>query len=88
MHYDGDPIQKQDKIMAWTIVVGFFLIIATVFTGGFVIGRRLLRKEAVEAGVAEWVIIDDSGKSGFRWKSPGTASTTIPLPFEDFEAAE
>ena len=63
-------------------------IIAMILYCGYRIGVDSTRKSAVKAGVAEWIILDDSGKSGFHWKSHQSSSVTIPLLFEDFEAAE
>lgn len=35
-------------------------------------GMRRVRKEAVEAGVAEWVVTGSNGQTEFRWKEVGS----------------
>lgn len=37
---------------------------------GQLIGENNIRAQAVEAGVAEYVVSDSAGNTEFRWKSP------------------
>ena len=50
----------------------FFLLICVAIAGwvGKATGRYEIKKQAIQAGVAEW-IVDEEGIVEFRWKAKG-----------------
>jgi hypothetical protein len=47
------------------MIVGIFIVAIVIQIFGTSPGD--IRKEAVEAGVAEWIVIDSDGDTEFRW---------------------
>lgn len=57
-----------------TVVTFFFtLAICTAVIGPCCssVSRTTVRKQAIERGFAEWVIVDEAGSTEFRWKERG-----------------
>ena len=55
------------------LIVGLLLLLLCVAIGGWIgktYGRYEIKKQAVQAGVAEWVV-DEQGTVDFRWKAKG-----------------
>jgi hypothetical protein len=53
--------------------VGCILFAVTIFCAfmaGWTIGQGMTRQQAIEAGVAEWRIDSQAGKTRFEWLSP------------------
>ncbi len=50
------------------VLSAYVLIAATGYSIGYNFGVKLMQREAVEKGVAEWEVIDNDGTSEFRWK--------------------
>ena len=55
-------------VIAWTI--SSVLCIAVGDHIGKTIGKYEIKKQAIQAGVAEW-IVDEEGTVEFRWKAKG-----------------
>ena len=56
----------------WEALTLAGVIIALCVMSTFVgrgIGVTNMRQEAVKHGVAEWVVVDESGNTEFRWKA-------------------
>lgn len=51
-------------------VLGFIIIIIAIFSAfiGFSLGQKATRIEAVEKGHAEWVVVNKTGETLFKWK--------------------
>lgn len=64
----------EKSLMAEIILIfGLLLLLLCVAVGGWIgkaYGRYEIKKQAVQAGVAEWVV-DDEGIVEFRWKAKG-----------------
>lgn len=64
----------EKSLMAEIILIfGLLLLLLCVAVGGWrgkAYGRYEIKKQAVQAGVAEW-IVDEDGTVGFRWKAKG-----------------
>ncbi len=58
----GDTI-----LIAWIM---FVLGMAVGLAGGRGVGRSQVQTEAIEAGVAEYVMIDNHGNTEFHWIVP------------------
>ena len=55
------------------LIVALILLVPCVAVSGWIgatYGRNDIKKQAVQAGVAEW-IVDDEGIVEFRWKAKG-----------------
>lgn len=51
-------------------LLGVALIAGTAW-GGWYVGRRAVRAEAIKAGHAKHVVVDEFGKSEFQWLEKG-----------------
>lgn len=46
----------------------FVVLFLMMFWLGFVCGKSSLKSEAVQSGHAYWQVVDDGGKTEFKWK--------------------
>lgn len=74
-------MKKRNTIMLIGCIVGLLgLVLFLMFDYGQKIERRGIRREAIEAGVAEFVVTNPtSGATEFRWIPPVQAPTIEPL---------
>lgn len=54
-----------DKGFVWVLVI----IMSVCMLIGFGLGVVRMRCQAVQNGVAEWIVIDSYGKTKFQWKT-------------------
>lgn len=64
----------EKSLMATIVLIfGLLVLLLCVAVGGWIgktYGRYEIKKQAVQSGVAEWVV-DEDGTVGFRWKAKG-----------------
>jgi hypothetical protein len=61
-----------------SILIGFIIVAITIgIFFGYLTEERLMRQEAVENGVAEWICDSKTGKTEFKWKTPVEKNTQV-----------
>jgi len=63
--------EKITKVGWITIAVLWLACWAFLGWGGWYLGRRAVRAEAIKAGHAKHVVVDEFGKSEFQWLEKG-----------------
>ena len=61
-------VRYEDLRMILPIILLIIVSIAAGIYLGILLCLETARSEAVKNNVAEWVVIDDCGKTEFRWK--------------------
>ena len=68
-----DAQGEKSLMVEMCLIAGLLFLISCVAVSGWIgktTGRYEIKKQAIQAGVAEW-IVDEEGTVEFRWKAKG-----------------
>jgi prepilin-type N-terminal cleavage/methylation domain-containing protein len=66
-----------ELLVAMAIVVVVVLLEKGIYDWGHYFGKKEVKSEAVLKGVARWTVINENGKTEFRWNSPKAANACM-----------